>query len=169
MERTASKLAKNLKKNTIVGSKFPELTTKSLAGNSVTLPDVGEGKICLIGIAFERSAQSMLDSWLEPFEREFGENLAFSVYEVPMVGPNWKFLSLIIDSGMKGGIPAKKHGNVLTLYRDYSKYQELLDMEDRNLAYIFLLDKKGVIRWKGKGYAESGDLQELIEAAKLLL
>lgn len=169
MERTASKLAKSLKKATIVGSKFPELTAKSLAGNTVTLPNAGEGKVSLIGIAFERSAQNMLDSWLEPFEQEFGDNPAFVMYEVPMVGPNWNFLSLIIDSGMRGGIPTEKHNYVLTLYEDYSGYQELLDMEDRDLAYIFLLDKNGVIRWKGKGDSETGTMQKLIEAARLLL
>ncbi|MDD3043826.1 MAG: hypothetical protein PHW56_13005 [Methanosarcinaceae archaeon] len=169
VEHTASKLAKSLKKTTIVGSKFPELTARSLAGNIVTLPDACEGKICLIGIAFERRAQDMLDSWFEPFEREFGDSPVFSVYEVPMVGPHWNFFSLIIDSGMRGGIPAEKHNYVLTLYEDYSKYQELLDMEDRDLAYIFLLDKKGIISWKGKGSAESGNLRELIEAASLLL
>jgi hypothetical protein len=24
-------------------------------------------------------------------------------------------------------------------------------MEDTNLAYVFLLDKKGIVRWKGMG------------------
>lgn len=170
MERTASKLAKSLKKATedpLIGSKFPELKVKSLAGTWVTLPKAGAGKVRLIGIAFERKAQSMLDSWFVPFEKEFGKNPRYQAYEIPMIGPNWNFLSLIIDSGMRDGIPAEKHAYVLPVYEDYSKYQKELDLKAKELAYLFLLDKKGLIRWKGKGYPTAETLQEMILTARI--
>lgn len=127
------------------------------------------GKVTLICIAFVRSAQNMIDSWVEPFEREFRKDSRFAVYEIPMISKAWKVISRVIDSGMRGGIPVDKHDNVVTFYGDYSGYQKILGMEDTNLAYVFLLDPKGIIHWKGQGYALPETEKELFETAKTLV
>lgn len=115
-----------------------------------------------------RSEQSIIDSWAEPFEQEFGKDSRFAIYEVPMINAAWKVFSWMIDSGMRGGIPVEKHSNVVTFYGDYSDYQETLKMKDTNFAYVFLLDQKGFIRWKGKGYSSPETIKELIETAESL-
>lgn len=127
-----------------------------------------KGKVALVFIAFIRSAQSMIDSWARPFEQEFGKDSMFAVYEIPMINTGWKVLSGMIDSGMRGGIPVEKHGYVITFYGDYSIYQEALGMENTSLAYVFLLDPEGIIRWKGEGYASSETEQELLKTARAL-
>ena len=86
-----------------------------------------------------------------------------------MINAAWRVLSWMIDSGMKRGIPIEKHDNVVTFYGDYSSYQEALGMEDINLAYIFLLDKKGIVRWRGHGYANPEIENKFIEVAKALM
>lgn len=134
----------------------------------MTLPDAVKGKVALICIAFIRSAQSMVDSWAHPFEQEFGKDSRFAVYEVPMINTGWKVLSWMIDAGMRGGIPVEKHDNVVTFYGDYSGYQEALGMENTNLAYVFLLDPEGIVRWKGQGYASPETEKELLNAAMTL-
>ncbi|MCQ1536693.1 hypothetical protein FTO70_13650 [Methanosarcina sp. KYL-1] len=153
----------------VVGKPFPEITSKSLAGRLLTLPEEVKGKVALVCVAFVRSAQSMIDSWAVPFEREFGKDSRVAVYEVPMISSGWKVLSWMIDSGMRGGIPIEKHGNVVTFYGDYSGYQEALGMPDTSFAYVFLLDPGGVIRWKGQGYAGPESGKKLIETARALL
>jgi hypothetical protein len=153
----------------IIGQPFPEITSKSLAGSVVSLPKTAEGKVTLICIAFVRRAQSMIDSWVQPFEREFGKDTNFTIYEIPMMNTSWIVRSWIIDTGMRSGIPVEKHDNVVTFYGDYSSYQESLGMEDTNFAYIFLLDKKGIVRWRGQGYSNTETEKELIETAKTLI
>jgi hypothetical protein len=150
----------------IFGQPFPDISSKSLAGSVVFLPKNAEGKVTLICIAFVRSAQSMIDSWSEPFEQEFGKDSRYVIYEIPMINAAWKLFSWMIDSGMRGGIPVEKHGNIVTYYGDYSSYQEALGMDDTNLAYVYLLDQRGFIRWKGKGFSNPETLKELIEIAK---
>jgi hypothetical protein len=131
----------------------------------VTIPEAAKGKVALVCIAFVRNAQGMIDSWAIPFEQEFGKDSRFAVYEVPMINAGWKVLSWMIDSGMRGGIPVEKHDSVVTFYGDYSDYQEALGMENTNLAYVFLLDPEGIVRWKGKGYASPETEKELINTA----
>lgn len=116
-----------------------------------------------------RSAQNMIDSWVQPFEREFGKDSRFLVYEVPMINASRKILSWMINSGIRGGIPIEKHDNVVIFYGDYSGYRETLGMEDTNFVYVFLLDRKGIIRWKEHGYAIPETEKELVEAAKALI
>ena len=107
----------------------------------------------------------MIDSWAQPFEQEFGKDSMFAVYEVPMINTGWKVLSWMIDAGMRGGIPVEKHDEVVTFYGEYSGYQEALGMENTNLAYVFLLDPEGIVRWKGQGYASFETEKELLNAA----
>jgi hypothetical protein len=111
----------------------------------------------------------MIDSWVQPFEREFGQGSRFAIYEIPMIDAAWKVISWVIDSGMRGGIPVEKHNNVVTFYGNYSGYREALGMYNTNFAYVFLLDQKGIIRWEGKGFAKPETEKELIETAKALV
>lgn len=110
----------------------------------------------------------MIDSWARPFEKEFAKDSRFTVYEVPMINAGWKVLSWMIDSGMRGGIPVEKHDYVVTFYGDYSGYQKTLGMENTNLAYVFLLDTEGIVRWKGEGYASPETEKELLSIARAL-
>jgi hypothetical protein len=153
----------------IIGQPFPEITSKSLAGNVVTFPGTLDGKVTLICIAFVRSAQNMIDSWAQLFERKFGKDSRFAIYEIPMINKAWKIVSWVIDSGMRSGISVEKHDNVVTFYGDYSGYQKILGMEDTNLAYVFLLDQMGIIRWKGQGYSRPETERELFETAEILI
>jgi hypothetical protein len=41
-------------------------------------------------------------------------------------------------------------------------------MENTNLAYVFLLDPEGIVRWKGQGYASPETEKELLNAVLAL-
>lgn len=86
-----------------------------------------------------------------------------------MINKAWKVISWVIDSGMRGGISVEKHDNVVTFYGDYSGYRKTLGIGDTNLAYVFLLDQKGIIRWKGKGYARPETEKEFLEIVETLI
>jgi ATPase complex subunit ATP10 len=150
-----------------MGTPFPKIKARSLAGTEFTLPDVAKGQVTLVAIAFRRQAQRMLDSWLVPFERAFGEQPTVTVYEVPMIeGRIFKWMASTIDAGMRAGIPKEKHNHVVTYYGNAAKYRQILEMEDRSLGYIFLLDPEGRIRWRGEGFAEPDEIDRMITLTK---
>ena len=96
-------MEKNQKSN--ICKLFPEVKSKSLAKQIEIIPDSAKGKITLVAVAFLRESQSQLDSWLEPFIKEFGNNKAFMFYEIPMISSGYKFMRFVIDGGMRSGIP----------------------------------------------------------------
>jgi hypothetical protein len=149
---------------------FPSLSSHSLSGEKVTLPEDCRGFVTLIAIAFQRGAQGMIDSWYEPFSREFRDNQHIRFYEIPMIGSAyWRLMSGWIDAGMRSGIPAIKHPFIVTFYGDVFPYRKELFMEDPALAYLFLLDGEGRIRWRAKGYAGDDDIKEMKENIDNLL
>jgi hypothetical protein len=153
----------------VIGMKFPTLTTDSLAGDTVTLPDVVTGKVTLIVMSFKRDSQSQNDSWLGPFEKEFGKRQGCFFYEVPMIRRRFVFMAPLIDSGMRAAIPNEKHKNVITFYGDVEPYKQALKIQDVYLGYAFLLDRQGIIRWQGQGLAKPEDIKALLETAQRII
>ena len=146
--------------------RLPSLTSHSLAGTPVHLPDDAHGQVTLILIAFQRQAQAMVDSWLIPYNKKFDGKPEFTFYEIPMIkGKWWRLFSSSIDGGMRMGIPEKKHEHVITYYGDIRQYLSVLDIHDLSFAYAFLLDKKGYIIWRGKGFATSEHIQNMVHLA----
>ena len=153
--------------NSNIGKKFPEVTAESLAKTPESIPGSAKGKVALIAVAFLQQSQPQLDSWLGPFEEQFGNKEGFTFYEVPMISSGYKFMKMVIDSGMRGGIPKYKHKNVVTMYGDVEKYMNALNLEAR-YGYAFLLDKEGIIRWQAQGFSTPESLKELFENAENL-
>ncbi|KYC45928.1 MAG: ATP10 protein [Candidatus Methanofastidiosum methylothiophilum] len=152
----------------LIGKKFPKITAYSLAKTEIILPDMTIGKVTLIGIAFVRSAQEMLDSWSIPFEDKFSNKSNYTYYEIPMLDGIWKLFRSSIDGGMRAGTPYEKHTNVLTHYGNYKDYTSYLFINNTNYGYVFLLDKEGLIRFRGIGFASEKDLVEMIRIAERL-
>ena len=76
-------------------------------------------------------------------------------------------MRFIIDGGMRGGIPEKKHKNVVTFYGNVQIYIDALSL-DREFGYAFLLGREGIIRWQGKGFSTEETLDEMFEIAEEL-
>ena len=155
-------------KNPNIGKKFPAVRAKTLAGQETTVPDDAAGKVVLVCVAFLRESQSQLDSWLNPFYEKFGSREDIMFYEVPMISGGYKFMKMIIDGGMRGGLPEFKHKHVVTMYGDVESYQKALEIDPRN-GYAFLLDRGGIIRWQDQGFSNAETLGSLFAATEDLL
>ena len=145
------------------------ISAKALDGTTVTLPQATLGFVSLVAIAFRRHAQGMIDSWTGPLFREFGGDPRVRIYEIPMISPFYRLMAGWIDRGMRSGIAAYRHPFVVTYYGNLTPYKLALDMDEPALAYLFLLDRHGRIRWKGNGYAEHDSLQGLEDQVRSLL
>jgi hypothetical protein len=152
-----------------VGDTFPTLTAETLAGSEKTLPAAAAGTVTLITLAFERAAQDQIDAWAEPFLEEFADNRGISYFEVPMLKSEYKAMSGFIDGGMRGGIPQDRHDNVMTFYGDITPYRQALGMGDAEAAYVFLVDRNGVIQFAGQGAPTTDRLDRMLAMTRGLL
>lgn len=154
--------------NPNIGKKFPAVNAKTLAGQKTTVPDDAAGKVTLVCVAFLRESQAQLDSWLNPFYEKFGSRDDVMFYEIPMISGGYKFMKLIIDGGMRGGLPQFKHKHVVTMYGDVESYMQALNLDARN-GYAFLLDREGNIRWQEQGFSNEETRSSMFAATEALL
>ena len=146
--------------------KFPAIEAETLSGEKITFPDVTKGKYAFILIAFKRQTQGEVDSWLDPFIKEFGKHKSVTFYEIPMISKNWKWMSGWIDAGMRAGVPKSKHDHVATYYGPLSKYFSYFNVKDPGTVYVFLLDKEGKIIYNTSGPADDYKFSELRKIVK---
>lgn len=154
----------------VIGFRFPEITAETLAETQKTLPDAALGAPALIVVAFIREAQEQIDSWVTPIRKEFQGEDAIRIYELPVIASAiWRPMRRIIDGGMRSGIPVRDHDSVMTIYHSASGLTGPLEIDDRSLAYVYLIDSHGTIRWQGSGFAEVHTLYRLREMIRTCL
>lgn len=150
--------------------RFPRLEAEALDRSRVVLPDSTAGYVVLLGFAFRRAVQDDLSSWLLPYLKEFGDDRRFLAYEVPMMGTGTavRLMRGTIDRGMRRSIPGQRHRFVLPFYQDYGDFAAELDMDDRSVVHLFLLDREGRIRWRSEAAPRGEDLVALLQLARTL-
>ncbi len=154
-----------------LGRTFPTLMATSLTGRVITLPDDAAGGAALIVLVFIESASPMAESWSTPFAGAFTENPRVTTYLVSVVGDSLIGRSLAdrITRGLRGGVPPAKHDLVLTVPGDIELCRRAYGIDDPSLAYIYLLDGRGIIRWMEKGTTTPEGFATLVDTAQGLL
>ncbi|MCM2465886.1 mitochondrial ATPase complex subunit ATP10 [Methanoculleus oceani] len=154
-----------------IGRTFPTLMATSITGRVVTLPDDAGGDVSLIVLVFLESVGPMTDSWSGPFAGAFTENPRVTTYLVTVVGDSLIGRSLAdrISQGLAGGVPPEQHDLMLTIPGDIERCRRAYGIDDPSLAYIYLLDGRGIIRWMEKGTATPEGLGTLLNTARTML
>ena len=154
-----------------LGRTFPTLMAASLSGRVVTLPDDAEGDVSLVVLVFLESAGPMAESWSGPFVGAFTENPRVKPYLVVVIGDSLIGSSLAdrIRQGLAGATPPAEHDRVLIFPEDIERCRRAYAIGDPSLAYIYLLDGRGIIRWMEKGTATPEGLAGLLNTAGSML
>ena len=138
------------------GVRLPRLQAGALDGSRLALPDSAAGNITLVGFGYQREAQADLNSWLEPFRREYMPADGFLACEVPMMGTRIPgLLRGVINSAMRKAIPKETWRWVVPFYGNIDEYSKQLGVTDRTRVQMVLLDGSGVVRWHASGRADS--------------
>lgn len=153
----------------IMWVKLPRLEATALDGSRLVLPDSTAANIALVGFGYERQSQDDINSWLEPFRKEYMPADGFRACEVPMMGPSIPgLLRGVINAAMRNATPLAERRWVAPFYGDIDDYSRRLGVTDRSRVQVFLLDGSGIVRWHASGRADSTGLAALrFEVAKL--
>jgi predicted transcriptional regulator len=70
---------------------------------------------------------------------------------------------------MRKGTPKKDHEHVITVYGGTGPWKQRLGFQSPHAAYLILLDRRGVVRWRHNGALEEESYKALsIQVAALL-
>lgn len=150
---------------------FPTVTGKNLNSEEFTLPVDFTGRVNIVLVAYQREQQSEIDTWLtlaRELEAEFPETVRY--WELPTISSGYRWMSFIIDSGMRSGIPdSTARERTITLYIDRGLFLEALEIPDMETVDVFLLDDAGYVRWRARGPGTDDTGEALRQAVEELV
>jgi hypothetical protein len=166
--KSTNKSADVTPRDALINSVFPEIKAQTLSKKSIVFPKDVAGKPTIICIAFEGSAQSLVDTWTTPVLAKYAQN-EVNYYEIPMIKSGYKIVRGFIDGGMRGGVPKELHSNVATYYGGLSDYKTNLRMDKNGSCYLFLLDKSGAIQFVSEGVSDAEKLTKMYAVIEQIL
>jgi hypothetical protein len=145
--------------------RFPPLDVRDLDGRERRLPDDLDGERTLVILAFEQRQQRLVDSWVPWLEEQAAADPGLRFVEVPTIGTGWKPVRGWIDGGMRRGIPDPVvRRRTLTAYVPVGPITAELGITDTGDIWIFLVDRAGCVRWRGRGGFSPNSAADLARA-----
>lgn len=152
------------------GEVFPEITAENLNNEQVSLPQDHKGQFAVIGVAFSEDAQDDLYTWGPPVHNLFldEEGLNAMVYDVKVnllllfTGVN-KAAYNKAEKLIKEGTEETYRDHILLYKGEMADYRDDLEMDDRKVPYIFVLDKEGTIIHSTSGRYTSAKMEKIAE------
>lgn len=143
------------------GEPLPPLHGEFLTGRQAQLPDAASGRVALLALGFTYDSRFPVEAWIGRFRKDFGSNPHVTFYEVPMIGGMARLGKWFIDSGMRKGTPQHDQENVITVYGSTDSWKQRMGYQATDAAYLVLLDKRGVVRWRHSGAFDEGAYKDL--------
>lgn len=135
-----------------VAAHLPEIETRSLEGERLLIPRDLEGRRNLLAIAFHRTQQKAVDTWVADFSRLERSDSTLVAYEIPVISRRWGPLRSFIDGGMTAAIPDPDiRAHTLTAYTDVGRVIDALGVEDTERIVVVVADRDGAIEWLHRG------------------
>jgi hypothetical protein len=152
----------------VIGKTFPALEAETVEDKVITLPQDQQGRITLIGMAYSKKSEDDLNTWFAPVYTKFlqsktkdaglfsGFTYDVDVYFIPMfTGVNAAASGTAKRKAAKN-MDAQLLPNILFYKGKLKPYKDALDFEQKDIPYMFVLDKQGKIIYATSGaYADA--------------
>ena len=149
----------------------------------VVAADDGSVKATLVCIAFRNGAEEMLLSWSDPFKSQFAGDSSTRVCELSLVDSalmgSWPFRGMILRGAGPVRAAPTSPGDSLPIMHPSTDYvfhfgetreaRKALGITNMLTGYVFLLDSRGRVRWRGSGMSEQWEVDALLRCSMQLV
>jgi hypothetical protein len=156
----------------VIGRLFPSITGETLTDKTVTIPDDSKGKYTIVGMAYSRTAEDDLRTWLNPAYNKFiaktgmlDMDIDANLYFIPMfTGTNIPIAGKAKQQ-LKDDTSEEFYPHVLFYKGKLKTYKEELEFDKKDTGYFFILDKEGKIIYATSGkYTQKkmGEMEDIL-------
>ena len=130
---------------------FPPLQGRALNGTDTTVPDDLLGERNLVVVAFRQWQQRLVDGWLDWAVDELGlprgpRSGPYCLYEVPVLGRQWRVGRRLIDGGMASAIGDPEIlARTITVYTHVGQVARGLAIDSLETVHAFVVTPAGAI------------------------
>lgn len=123
-------------------ARFPQVHSKDLNGHAVTLPRDLPGERTVVILGWQRDQQPSIESWAKAMAPSAGS----AWLSVPVIDTSNGFLKMIINSGMRHGIPNHQWWpHVVALYTRKAEFNQQVGVTDEAKVQALVVDREGNI------------------------
>lgn len=155
------------------GQPFPEMETETVDDEVIVLPaDVGD-KYTLLGLAYSKKAEDDLNTWFSPIYHKFikeatGVFASFAydinVYFVPMFTGVNAVATGKVKKKTAEELDPKLVPNILFYKGGLKDYKDALNLDNKKVPYIFIVDTDGNIAYATSGKYTQAKMDAIEEA-----
>lgn len=145
----------------VVGRPAPIFRLKTFNGKEVTTYSLrGTATVLVVGRS-RKSAPPCKDWMLKIFKHSFNEpgRRKIYLYQVSVLDNPWYLPRSLVRGMVKDFVPKEHLHRVLLEWK--IAFARIFGIPKHNLPVIFVLDKKGVVRWRHKGKLSKGAFARL--------
>ena len=151
---------------------FPAIKAELLETSKESIfPDCfPECDIKLVGISFKGYGQEACKTWMAPFLAAYGGNSRVRVGELflsehSILSP----LTFMFVNAAKKNIPQERWSTTAVKIGNINEVAVPLLLPNKYSGYMFLLDKKNMIRWRSSGYPTGDEIETFLKLTQILL
>jgi len=157
----------------LVGQKFPSMETETVDDQVINLPSDVSDKYTLLGLAYSKKAEKDLNTWFSPIYHKFikeatGVFASFAhdinVYFVPMFTGINAVATGTAKRKTAEELDPKLIENILFYKGKLKDYKDDLNLDNKKVPYIFLVDTDGNIAYAASGEYSDKKMEELESA-----
>jgi ATP synthase subunit 10 len=150
------------------GQQIPATQAQTLAGTTVSFPDVASGKPLLFVVGFSHKGGEQCEAWNKQLSPLYLNDSRVSYYEAADFQGVPSLILKMILHGMRKEIPANQHSRFVLLESNEEEWKKLANYSASDDAYVILASPGGRVVWQTKGPMDPAQLQALQAAlAKL--
>jgi len=124
---------------------MPRIAGESFAGHKVELPGAARGHIAVFIFGFTKASKTPTSAWAERLRSDFGDQMGFAFYQLPVLEDVPRIIRGMVISGMKKGVPASMRDHFVPILEGEAELKRLVGYQEADDAYIVLLDRSGEI------------------------
>lgn len=143
----AATLALSQTRSLETGVSFPSLQGQSLDEKDVSLPDVAQGRVCLVIMTFSKEAGERSRQWQERFVKDFSDESKVTSFSVAMLSDAPGFMRGMIRSSIRRGTQQALRPRTIIVTSDSKPWKQRLNLTNDKEVYLFLLNKQGQVAW----------------------
>lgn len=160
----------------IVGKQFPTMQCEDYNGKKINIPLETKGKYTLLGMAFDKDAESSLKTWINPIYNKFivkndqsqadvfavGNDYDVNLFFIPMFTGINQLTSKQSKEKIKSHTDKELYPNLL-FYSGDKNYKAELNFEKKDIPYFFVLDATGKIVYATSGIYDDKKMEAIVD------
>lgn len=151
-----------------VGKPFPELPGQTLDNREIIVPTDTKDKLTIVGMAYSKKSEDILKGWYEPMFNKFvlKRGIMDHLYDVnfffiPMYTGAKKMAYEISMDKMRESNRKDLYPYLLFYKGELEPYVSVLKMEEKELPYLFIIDREGNVLYRTKGLYSEKKMEEI--------